>query len=156
MPLISPELFGIISWNFDNVNKISLKIFWHLNLKAWSICVCIKCNFSKGLKFTDQVFYEKKTGLPNFQLPNMLWSWNLHWEYTLTNEVDCWRYWPDVVTVWNMFLVLSFTLVTWWGHLLSSMNVNYFCDVRHKNRRKRNQYFKLLFFQVYLHFDISN
>ena len=36
------------------------------------------------------------------------------------------------------------------------INVNYFCEVRHKNRRKHNQYFKLLFFQVYLHFDTSN
>ena len=99
VPLISPERFGIISWNFDNVNNISLKIFWHLDFKVWSICACIKCHFSKGLKLTDQVFYEKKTGLPNFQLTNMLWSWNVHWEYTLTNEVDCWRYWPDVVTL---------------------------------------------------------
>ena len=34
-------------------------------------------------------------------------------------------------------------------------NENYFC-VRHKNRQKRNQHFKLLFFTINLHFDISN
>ena len=35
------------------------------------------------------------------------------------------------------------------------INENFFC-VRHKNRRKRNQHFKLLFFTINLHFVISN
>ena len=35
------------------------------------------------------------------------------------------------------------------------ITVNYFC-VCHKNRRKYNQYFKLLFFKLNLHFVISN
>ena len=35
------------------------------------------------------------------------------------------------------------------------MTTSYFC-VHYKNRRKHNLHFKLLFFQVYLHFGTSN
>ena len=35
------------------------------------------------------------------------------------------------------------------------MTVNYFC-VRHKNRRKHNQHFTLLFFKINLHFGTSD
>ena len=48
-----------------------------------------------------------------------------------------------------------FCLISLWRKSsLEIISVNYIC-VRHKNRRKHNQHFKLLFFKINLHFGTS-
>lgn len=83
------------------------------------------CNFSVSLIIYWPSLTCKKP-FPFFQLPEMLWNWNIHWDYALTNEVDLSCHQLDYLFLsQNLFWSINYTLVTWYKciHLVTSISV---------------------------------
>ena len=84
--LISLERLGSFSWNFDNVNKISLETFSQPQVGSLKYLRTLKLQFLNATyNLLTTFLMEKNQALLFFQLTGMGWSSNLHWGCPLTN-----------------------------------------------------------------------
>ena len=81
---IYPEQLKIISWNFDNNQEIFLETLQDPQAEVQQYLRMDKLQF---LNATYNVLIWKNQALPFSQLADIVWVLNLHWGYTLTNEV---------------------------------------------------------------------
>ena len=75
---MSSERLRISQLNPEALIQLLIEIFWTPTLTIWNICTCSNRNFS--LQHTT------------YEFPDMIWSWNLHWGYSLLNEAGQWFY----------------------------------------------------------------
>ena len=82
--LIYQELPRSFSQKFDNDLKLFLKTFRGLQLESHKYCkvrsfICANYNFSLPLMIYWPSFSQNKISASIFQLPDMVWTSNLHW-----------------------------------------------------------------------------
>ena len=81
---ISSERLRISQLNPEALIQLLIEIFWTPTLTIWNICTC--ANRSFPLQNTT------------YEFPDMIWSWNLHWRYSLIYEAGQWFYQLGQVT----------------------------------------------------------
>ena len=110
-------------WRFGNVLleiEIFLEIFWLLHV--WYV----KCLHMRGVQFLNtghSFIWNKTSPFDLVELPDMIWSWNLHWRFPRDTQS-----WLETTSAWPIWLYLkngfwsiklhSITLwLKWWCHL---------------------------------------
>ena len=120
--LISPGRLRVFSWNLGNVNKVFIKnTFSALSIK-YKVSAHDQIAISQyHSEFTDQVTHERKWSLSFIQLPDMVQSYNLHWEWLITYDAYRWSFELDHVALsQNGVLSVHDISDTWlksWFHL---------------------------------------
>ena len=103
------------SWHFSNINKFSLESFSYSKFETWSICPCTNCNFLiLPIIYWLSPTWKKKSALCIFSTSWDGISWNIHWDFPLTDEVELLCHQLDHLSLsQKLFWYINYILITW-------------------------------------------